>query len=83
MGSVPDGEDATGLGKARLLLDTANPLLQDGGHLGWGSLRIGGVGPGEDAGDGCGISCLGKVGVSRKSENVAMRKCVRECTDGE
>ena len=62
MWSVPDGEDATGLGKARLLLYTADPLLQDGGYLGRGSLRIGGVasdllGRGiEDGGGGSGLS---------------------------
>jgi hypothetical protein len=41
---VPNGKHTSGLGEAVLLLDTADPLLQDGGDLGGGGLRIGGVG---------------------------------------
>lgn len=59
---VPDGEDATGLGKASLLLDTANPLLENGRNLGRRGLRVGGVGAGLYRGSvenrGCGISSL-------------------------
>lgn len=42
--SVPDGEDTAGLSEAVLLLDATDPLLEDGGDLGGGGLRIGGVG---------------------------------------
>lgn len=40
---VPDGKDTSSLGKAGLLLDTADPLLQDGGDLGGGGLSIGSI----------------------------------------
>lgn len=42
--TVTDGQDTSSLGEAVLLLDTADPLLQNGGNLGGGGLRIGGVG---------------------------------------
>lgn len=41
--SVPDGKHTSSLGEAGLLLDAADPLLQDGGNLGGGGLRIGSV----------------------------------------
>lgn len=41
---IPDGEDTPGLGKTGLLLHTADPLLEDGRHLGRGSLGLGGIG---------------------------------------
>ena len=44
--TVTDGQDTSSLGEAVLLLDTADPLLQDGGNLGGGGLRFGGVGSG-------------------------------------
>ena len=44
--TVTDGENTTSLGEGVLLLDTADPLLQDGGNLGGGGLRFGGVGSG-------------------------------------
>jgi hypothetical protein len=40
---VPDGKNATSLGKVVLLLDAADPLLKDGGDLGGGGLSLGGV----------------------------------------
>ena len=43
---VPDGEDAASLGKASFLLDTADPLLEDGRNLGRRRLRVGSVGAG-------------------------------------
>lgn len=63
MGSdIPDGEDAASLGKASLLLDTADPLLEDGRDLGGRRLRVGGVGAGLYRGSvdhcRCGISSL-------------------------
>lgn len=41
---VPDGENTSGLGETGLLLDTADPLLEDGGNLGRGGLCVGGIG---------------------------------------
>jgi hypothetical protein len=41
---VPNGKHTSSLGEAVLLLHAADPLLQDGGDLGGGGLRIGGVG---------------------------------------
>lgn len=35
---IPDGKDATGLGEVGLLLDTTDPLLEDGRDLSGGSL---------------------------------------------
>lgn len=64
---VPDGEDAASLGKASFLLDTADPLLEDGRDLGGRRLRVGSVGPGLYRGGvddrRCGISslCGGRV----------------------
>lgn len=59
---IPDGENAASLGKASLLLDTADPLLEDGRDLGGRGLRVGGVGAGLYRGSvdhcGCGISSL-------------------------
>jgi len=43
-GSIPDGENTSGLGKTGLLLYAADPLLEDGRHLGRGGLRVGGIG---------------------------------------
>jgi hypothetical protein len=40
---IPDGEDASGLGKTSLLLDTSNSLLQDRGHFGRGGLGVGSI----------------------------------------
>ena len=57
---IPNGQDTASLGQAGLLSDTTDSLLEDRRDLGGRSLRIGGVAPGEDAGDGCGISCLGR-----------------------
>lgn len=60
---IPNGKDAASLGQARLLLDTANSLFEDGGDLSRRGLGVGGVGPGLDAdGGGCGISDLGVAG---------------------
>lgn len=55
---VPDGEDTAGLGETRLLLDTADPLLKDGGDLGGGSLSIGGIAASEGVDDGGGVARL-------------------------
>jgi hypothetical protein len=55
--NVPDGQDTAGLGEASLLLNTADPLLEDGGYLGRGGLRVGGVCASLKGGNGrCGIS---------------------------
>jgi hypothetical protein len=55
-GNVPDGEDAAGLSEVDLLLDTTDPLLEDGRHLGRRGPGFG-VGAGLEGGDGgCGIS---------------------------
>lgn len=60
--NVPDGEDAASLGKASFLLDTANPLLEDGRNLSRRRLRVGSVGTGLYRGSvedrRCGISSL-------------------------
>lgn len=56
--NIPDRQDATSLSETRLLLDTADTLLEDGGDLGGSSLGIG-VGAclyGADGGGGA--SCL-------------------------
>jgi len=37
---VPNREDSAGFREASLLLYTANSLLEDGGDLSWGRLRI-------------------------------------------
>jgi len=58
---IPDGKDAASLSEARLLLDTANSLLENGGDLGRRGLGVGGVGSGlHGHGGGCGISDLGQ-----------------------
>ncbi len=57
--NVPDGEDAASLGKAGLLLDTADPLLENGRDLGRRGLRIGECAGLEGRDDGCGISLSG------------------------
>lgn len=41
--SVPNGEDTAGLGETGLLLDTTDPLLEDRGDLGGGSLSVGSI----------------------------------------
>lgn len=51
---VPDGQNATGLGEVGLILNTADPLLEDGRDLGWRCLRVGVCADGGDGG--CGIS---------------------------
>ena len=56
--SVPNGEDTAGLGETRLLLDTTDPLLKDGGDLGGGSLGFGSIAAGERADDGGGVARL-------------------------
>ena len=55
---VPDGEDAAGLGEAGLLLDTANPLLEDGGDLSRGGLGVSGIAASEGVDDGGGVARL-------------------------
>lgn len=56
--SVPNGEDTAGLGETRLLLDTTDPLLKDGGDLGGGSLGVGSIAAGEGVDDGGGVARL-------------------------
>jgi hypothetical protein len=41
--SIPDGENATGLSKASLFLNTANTLFEDGGNLGGSGLGLSSV----------------------------------------
>lgn len=48
---VPDRQDTAGLGKTSLLLDTADPLLEDGRDLGRRGLGLG-VGADLDKGRG-------------------------------
>lgn len=59
---VPDGEDTAGLGKAGLLLNTADSLLENRRDLGRGSLCVGGIASdllrGGVEGDGCGSGLL-------------------------
>lgn len=55
---VPDGEDATGLGETGLLLDTADPLLEDGGDLSRGGLGVSGIAASEGIDDGGGVARL-------------------------
>lgn len=55
---VPNGKNATGLGKAALLLNTTDALLENGGNLGRRGLGLG-VGAGLHGDSGCGISDLG------------------------
>jgi hypothetical protein len=43
-GGIPNGENTSGLGKTGLLLHAADPLFEDGRHLGRGGLRVGGIG---------------------------------------
>lgn len=40
---VPDGENTSSLSETGLLLDTADPLLEDGGDLGRGGFGFGGI----------------------------------------
>jgi hypothetical protein len=40
---IPDGEDATGLGKANFFLHAPDFLFEDGGHLGGRGLCLGGI----------------------------------------
>jgi len=40
---APDGQDATCLGDIAVFFDARDTLLEDGGDLGWRSLRLGGV----------------------------------------
>jgi hypothetical protein len=62
---VPDGEDTAGLGETGLLLDTADPLLEDRGDLSGGGLSIGGIAAREGVDNGCGVARLyGRAGVS-------------------
>ena len=56
--SVPNGEDTAGLGETRLLLDTADPLLEDRGDLGGGGLSIGGIAASEGVDNGGGVARL-------------------------
>jgi hypothetical protein len=66
--SVPDGEDTAGLGETGLLLDTADPLLEDRGDLGGGGLSIGGIAASEGVDNGSGGARLcGRAGVSALS----------------
>jgi hypothetical protein len=55
---IPDRKNTASLGKARLLLDTTDALLQNGGDLGRGGLGVGGVESSSVDGGGCGISGL-------------------------
>lgn len=57
--NVPDRQDAASLGKAGLLLDTADSLLENGRDLGRGGLRFGVCAGLEGRDDGCGISLSG------------------------
>jgi hypothetical protein len=62
---VPDGEDTAGLGETGLLLDTADPLLEDGGDLSGGGLSIGGIAASEGVDNGGGVARLyGRTDVS-------------------
>lgn len=54
--NIPDGEDTAGLSETRLLLDTANSLLEDGRDLSWGCLGLGVCAGLEGGNCGCGIS---------------------------
>lgn len=51
-GLIPDSEDTSGLGEARLFLNTTDSLLEDGGDLGGGGLGVGGIAASEGVGDG-------------------------------
>ncbi len=63
--NVPDRQNAASLGKVGLLLDAANPLLEDGRDLGWGGLL--GVCAGLEGRDGgCGISLYGPVSLAER-----------------
>jgi len=54
---LPNGQDAAGLSEVALLLDATDPLLENGRHLSWRCLRVGGVCAGLEGGNaGCGIS---------------------------
>jgi hypothetical protein len=55
--SVPNGEDTAGLGETGLLLDTTDPLLEDRGDLGGGSLSVGSIAA-ERVDDGGGVARL-------------------------
>jgi len=57
--NVPDRQDAASLGKAGLLLDTADSLLENGRDLGRRGLRFGVCAGLEGRDDGCGISLSG------------------------
>ena len=57
--NVPDRQDAASLGKAGLLLDAADSLLENGRDLGRGGLRFGVCAGLERRDDGCGISLPG------------------------
>jgi hypothetical protein len=43
-GSIPNRQDTTSLGKAGLFLDATDPLLEDRGDLGRGSLCLSSIG---------------------------------------
>ena len=58
---VPDGQNATGLSKVGLILNTADPLFENGRDLGWRCLCVGVCADGGDSG--CGIS-LQRVGLA-------------------
>lgn len=48
---IPDGQDTAGLGEASLLLNTADPLLEDRGNLSWGGLGVSGIAADSVGGD--------------------------------
>lgn len=72
--NVPDRQDATSLGKAGLLLDAADSLLEDGRDLGRRSLRLGGVCAGDGRDGGCGISLNGPVSIDHGRQGAKTRQ---------
>lgn len=73
--NVPDRKDAAGLGKASLLLDAADSLLENGRHLGRRGLRVGGICAGLEGGNGgCGISLSRPVSLTEFRERAGRGK---------
>lgn len=77
---VPDGQNATGLSEVGLILNTADPLLEDGRDLGWRCLRVGVCADGGDGG--CGISLQrGGLALARDPRGAKTRSKIRAAPD--
>lgn len=64
--AIPNCKDTASLCEARLFLYAADSLLEDGGHLGWCGLGVGGIAAGEGVdGGGCCSLLLMKVKLAR------------------